>query len=219
MKANLFNEASETYDSVSEVQVLSSAYLARMLKDSLAQSDAKSILDLGCGVGNTSLELMKIYPNADYILCDVSPNMIDKARAKIKNARHIVADAEQYDFAEQYSLGVSNMAMQWFESIDVFLGKILKNCSYFAFSTLSDGSFHSLESTYPSIEELKSVCEKHGRLIKFDVQKYDLQFENSFALARYFRKLGAAFHSHGKSPSREEKTTANYEIFFAIVSR
>ncbi|MDR0968107.1 MAG: methyltransferase domain-containing protein [Holosporaceae bacterium] len=225
MKANLFNEAAETYDSVSDVQVLSAARLVEMIRGCLSSSDVESIVDIGCGTGNASLELMKYYSTAEYFLCDISPRMIEKAREKIArhcNVRYFVADAERRDFAERYSLGISNLAMQWFESIDAFLEKILKNCRYFAFSIPTDESFSSLDLSsaliYPPVEKIKRVCEKCGEPIEFSTKKFELQFENSFALARYFRKLGAAAHSSIKSPPRG-KTTLDYEIFFAIVRR
>jgi malonyl-ACP O-methyltransferase BioC len=220
MKSTLFDKAADTYDSVADAQVSSSAYLAEMLNDFLSSSDAKTIIDIGCGTGNTSLELMRIYPNARYTLCDASKNMINKAKNKIGVAHYIVADAEKYDFTEQYSLGVSNLAVQWFESIDDFLGKILANCRYFAFSTLTEGSLKGLSGlTYLSVEEIKKICSNRGKLIKCATKRYDLQFENSFALARYFRKLGATIRPLKKTLSCDEKIILTYNVFFGIVCR
>ncbi|MDR3151597.1 MAG: methyltransferase domain-containing protein, partial [Holosporaceae bacterium] len=129
-----FNEACKTYDSVADVHILSSAHLAGMLKE--LNLSPGSVLDIGCGTGNTSAELIKAYPNAYYTICDLSENMVRHALLKIPEARTIVGDAEKYNFMENYDLGISNLAMQWFESIDLFLEKILKNCHCFAFSTL-----------------------------------------------------------------------------------
>jgi malonyl-ACP O-methyltransferase BioC len=217
-----FDGAYKTYDSVSEVHVLSSAHLAGMLKDTVSP---QTILDVGCGTGNTSAELMKLYPDAGYTLCDLSENMISQALLKIKGARCIICDAENYDFTENYDLVVSNLAMQWFESIDAFLEKILKNCRCFAFSTLLDGSFSNCpnlldNSGYPPLEELKRICRKHGKLVKCETKRYDLSFETPFGLARYFKKLGAAYHSSKKniphSPNGQE-INLNYDLAFAIV--
>jgi malonyl-ACP O-methyltransferase BioC len=220
-----FNEACKTYDSVADVHILSSAYLVSMFQE--LNLFPRSILDVGCGTGNTSAELVKIYPNADYTLCDLSENMVKHALQKIIGARAIVTDAEKYNFTENYDLGISNLAIQWFESIDLFLEKILKNCRCFAFSTLLDKSFCDYKNliagyattNYPTAEELKYICQKYG-LIKYKTKRYDLIFENPFGLARYFRKLGVAQHSGEKNILRElegREINLNYDLVFAIL--
>ncbi|MDR1057543.1 MAG: methyltransferase domain-containing protein [Coxiellaceae bacterium] len=216
---SFFDKASETYDSVAEVQILSSAHLSSMIKNTLRNSTVNSILDIGCGTGNTSLEVMKIYPNADYTLCDVSEKMLHKAQVKL-NIYGICADAETYNFTKKYSLIISNLAMQWFESIDFFLRKNSKNCRYFAFSTLLNTSFRIFDKsaiTYPSLEKMKFLCKKHSKLLGCDIQRYELQFKNPFGLARYFRKLGAITYPSKKLLTHHHKIILNYDIFFGIV--
>ncbi|MDR2158095.1 MAG: methyltransferase domain-containing protein [Holosporaceae bacterium] len=225
-----FDAASQTYDSVSEVQILSSARLVDMLKDVRPSGHIQTILDVGSGTGNTAAEVMKIYPNAGYTLCDISENMLQKAKLRIKRANYIICDAEKYDFIEKYDLGISNLALQWFESIDRFLEKILKNCRFFAFSTLLDGSFREYDNfllqhgifhfNYPSADEIKRICEKRGKLTAWKIESYALQFENSFGLARYFKKLGTAPQSFPKNILpllNEHKINLNYEVFFTIL--
>jgi malonyl-CoA O-methyltransferase len=220
-----FGEACKTYDSVADVHVLSSAHLVNMFRE--LNLSPRNIIDLGCGTGNTSAELIKVYQNACYTLCDLSEPMIQRALLKIKGAKTIIGDAEKYDFMENYDLGISNLAMQWFESIDLFLEKILKNCRCFAFSTLLDKSFCNYKSllaeceatNYPTAEELKYICQKYG-LIKYETKRYNLTFENPFALARYFRKLGVAFRCGEKNVLREldgHKINLNYALAFVIL--
>jgi malonyl-ACP O-methyltransferase BioC len=225
-----FDAAARTYDSVSEVQILSSAYLVAMLKNLDRPSKMNKILDVGSGTGETSLELMKIYPEADYTLCDISENMIRNARLKIRNASFIVDDAEKHNFIEKYDLGISNLALQWFESLDLFLKKILKNCEYFAFSTLLDESFYDYKKLlrqhdisvpdFPSIDEIKHICVKHGSIIECEIKKYSLWFENPFGLARYFRKLGASAYRGERSIISSLQgcpINLDYCIFFGII--
>jgi hypothetical protein len=124
--------------------------------------------------------------------------------------------------------------MQWFQSIDVFLKKIMKNCRFFAFSTLFDENFSNyrnllqqydftdLVPSYPSVNALKSICEKHGKLIKYATKRYDLQFKTPFELVKYFRKLGAAIPQNKiniLSALQQHKSdiNLNYELFFSIL--
>jgi malonyl-ACP O-methyltransferase BioC len=230
-----FAGAAETYDSVAEVQALSSAHLCEMIKATMISAPPGEILDIGCGTGITSLEAMKIYPGAKYTLCDISDEMIRESEKKIKNAQFIVCDAEKYDFPGNRDLGISNLAVQWFESLDDFLGKILKHCRYFAFSTLTDGSFFDRKkklencgvfSEYPSSEELLNICRQHGFLRKYDTKRYNLQFETFRASCKYFKKLGATANFTGKNHENlfailrnKHAADLNYDVFFGIIER
>jgi malonyl-CoA O-methyltransferase len=219
-----FDKAAKTYDSVAQIHVLSSAYLISMLES--LDIRPQTILDIGCGTGNTSIELRKLYPYAEYTLCDVSKNMIDRAILKIPNAKRIVCDAEKYNFSD-YDLAASNLAMQWFESIDEFLSNIMKKCRYFAFSTLLDKNFSDYRelfderlSDYPSLQELKNIAEKHGKLLKCNTKRYDLSFETPFGAARYLRTLGAAPRSTSENITQKLSkcdVNLNYEIAFVIL--
>jgi malonyl-ACP O-methyltransferase BioC len=220
-----FDNAAKTYDSVAQIHVLSSAKLVDMLKNLYLHP--KTVLDIGCGTGNTSIELKKLYPYAEYTLCDMSENMIGRAAAKVQNAKYIVCDAEKYNFSEYYDLAISNLAMQWFESIDTFLGNMLKKCRYFVFSTLSDKNFSNYpelfekrQGNYPSLQDLKSIAEKHGKLLKCTEERYNLSFKTPFGAARYLRTLGAAPCSTSENiirKSDKREINLNYEIVFVIV--
>jgi malonyl-ACP O-methyltransferase BioC len=220
-----FDNAAKTYDSVAQVHVLSSAKWVSMFRS--FNLHPKTILDIGCGTGNTSIEFKRLYPYAEYTLCDMSENMINQAVLKIPNAKHIICDAEKYNFNEYYDLAISNLAMQWFESIDEFLGKILKKCRYFAFSTLLDKNFSDYRElfdewpcNYPSLQELKNIVEKHGKLLKCHTKRHDLSFETPFGVARYLRTLGAApcpSPQNIAQKSDKHSINLNYEIAFIVV--
>ncbi|MDR1334285.1 MAG: methyltransferase domain-containing protein [Holosporaceae bacterium] len=226
-----FSRAAETYDLAAEVQTLSSTHLCEMIE---VPFSPQKILDIGCGTGITSVEMMKKYPQAHYTLCDISEKMIDEAKRKIKkDAQFIVCDAEKYDFPEKYDLGISNLALQWFESPHDFIEKILGHCRFFAFSTLIEGSFcdwrknledcGTFSGAYPSSEDIIRACRRCGVLKRHEIKKYDLQFESMFESAKYFKKLGATANFTNKNGTlsalrrHNQNITLNYEVFFALL--
>jgi len=73
----------------------------------------KSILDVGCGPGNSSQALLQRWPNAALTGIDSSLNMIEKAKASYPQNTWIVADASKHIFNEKFDVVFSNATIQW----------------------------------------------------------------------------------------------------------
>ena len=73
----------------------------------------KSILDIGCGPGNSSQALLQRWPKAALTGIDTSPSMIEKAKASYPHNTWIVADASKHLFNEKYDIVFSNATIQW----------------------------------------------------------------------------------------------------------
>ena len=213
---NCFDDSAETYDSVADIQRLSSKKLVEMIDN----QNIFSVIDIGCGTGNTSLELYQKYPNADYSFCDISSNMLEITKKKFpKKCETMCADAENFMFPEKYDLAISNLSMQWFDDQIAFIKKMKNHCKTFAFSTLLNTSFERYANlfetppkfNYPSIAELNFIK-------NYQVQRYSLEFENFFAVARYFKKLGAHAKIKTRLKKNCEKIFLDYDIFFAVMN-
>jgi len=65
---------------------------ARLMMDLLAETaavltpDARKLLDIGCGAGNQTLNLLRVFPAADCTLLDISPAMLARARERVSAA-------------------------------------------------------------------------------------------------------------------------------------
>lgn len=221
---NCFDNAAKTYDSVAEIQTISSKHLT----DFATSKNISSILDIGCGTGNTALELFKKYPNAEFTLCDISPNMLRTASKKFpKEIKMICCDAESYQFDKYYDLAVSNFSMQWFSSIPKFVEKMKNSCGEFVFSTLVNTSFERYKNlfespptfAYPSAQQLLDEIPQPKI---FELTRYTLEFENFFAIARYFRKLGAYLKSDGQNSLPQNfdsgRIFLDYDVLFIKIS-
>ena len=71
------------------------------------------ICDLGCGTGNVTERLVEKYPEADLTCVDLSPAMMDMAKAKIKDKQiqWIQADFYDYRFDGEFDLITSSLAL------------------------------------------------------------------------------------------------------------
>lgn len=225
---NNFNKAANCYDNSAKIQLESSIHLAKICSSNI-KIQPKTIIDIGCGTGSTTLEFLKFYKDADCTICDIAENMINVAIKKTNPKSSIICDAETYDFQDYYDLGVSNLTLQWFENIDLFINKIMKRCKYFAFSILTENSLLDYANlfdvsptfNYPSIDKLKSLF----GLKYHDFKVYDIYFDNAFFAAKHFKDIGANTPSNQDSSrvisrllKHNQKIKLNYNVFFAIIS-
>ncbi len=65
---------------------------ARQMMDLLAETasalvpETRTILDIGCGAGNQTLNLLRVFPEADCTLLDISPAMLERAKERVGSA-------------------------------------------------------------------------------------------------------------------------------------
>lgn len=110
--ANTFGQRCETYDTYATVQ----KNIARTLTGFLPDLSAPRILEIGCGTGFLTRHLFEKYPQGEFDITDVSPDMVSFCRGHLqhKNARFFTADAnDDGHFTNAYDVIVSAMALQW----------------------------------------------------------------------------------------------------------
>src|SRR5262245_36360952 len=81
----------------------------------LAEDGVNSIVDLGCGPGNSTRILAQRWPNARITGIDSSASMIEVARQEQPQYRWIVADIVEWASKEPelFDIVFSNAALQW----------------------------------------------------------------------------------------------------------
>ncbi len=99
----LFDRWSRSYD---RAGLQSSTYrpIHRALLRRSAGTDPETILDLGCGTGQLTLQLCESFPRATIIGADLSPGMLHKAADRLSGtdagtARLVLADAQRLPIA------------------------------------------------------------------------------------------------------------------------
>jgi len=101
--------------------------------DRLALKPATSIVDIGCGFGDTTIELGKrIGPSGRAVGVDAAPRFIDQARSEAKaaradNVRFEVADIEKSVPGGPYDLAYSRMGTMFFASPVIAMRHVRKS--------------------------------------------------------------------------------------------
>lgn len=136
----------------------------------------KTIVDIGCGPGNSTEVLRKVFPEAEILGIDSSPGMIDRAKAKHGDLNFSLCSAADLDGA--YDLLFSNACLQWIpnhrELIPQLMGK------------LTDGGVLALQMPMNHEEPLYQIIRAVAAESKWDFQKVYFETNDTLAPEEYF---------------------------------
>lgn len=93
------------------------------LNSKINSVEPKTIIDVGCGAGNSTQVLVNRWPKAKITGLDSSPAMIQKAKNDYPNQEWIVADALSYESESKYDIAFSNAVIQWMPNHENLLKK------------------------------------------------------------------------------------------------
>ncbi|MDG6095421.1 dethiobiotin synthase [Acetobacter sp. AN02] len=131
------------YDRAASLQ----ACVARNLAAQLERSGIKPlrILEFGCGTGLLTQHLRRLWPQADILATDISPEMLERARNRLRDSvRYAVMDAQQPSAEGPFDLICGSLALQWCpDRAQVLhaLRALLSPGGTLAVTTLAEGCF------------------------------------------------------------------------------
>ena len=159
-----FSRAADSYDSYAKVQADVARRLTAIVPTAQEKPGCKTVLEIGCGTGNFTALLADRFPKAKIVALDFSPEMIAKARQKMKTAAIEFVCAEGEQFLEEaeagsFDLVASNGALQWFSNIDKTLADIARILSPHGIFLCSIFGPESLRELGQGLEFIQAVPE------------------------------------------------------------
>ncbi len=97
----------------------------RDLLAALPPIDAHSLIDLGCGPGNSTEVLAARYPKAEVSGIDSSSDMITAARRRLPRANFAVEDLQHWRSAGPYEVILANAVLQWVSHHEALLPALI----------------------------------------------------------------------------------------------
>jgi trans-aconitate 2-methyltransferase len=98
----------------------------RDLLAALPAIDARSVIDLGCGPGNSTEVLAARYPQAKISAIDSSGDMIEAARRRLPSISFSVADLQVWEDAGPFDVILANAVLQWVDHHESLLPKLVE---------------------------------------------------------------------------------------------
>lgn len=234
-----FDNASRSYEQAASVQKECAIILTRLLLDNFDNFDPKNIFDIGTGTGYLPEILLPRYPEASYILNDISPNMLEVAKEKFagrENFSYIGADVEESAISK-YCLIISNFSLQWIYNFEKLIKNLFSKSKILAFTCLLDNSFNEWDKRlqayglsgvikkYPTKDYMLNFLQKlEPYKLYTETQNFSLTFKCPIDLMRYLKKIGAGTPAAAPDLIKfrrfvekdREHCVLNYEVMFIL---
>ena len=218
-----FGNSSHTYDSVAELQ----RNVGRdFLRSFLPEKLNGVVVDLGCGTGFLTQELVRHCENVDLIALDLAFSMLQTTRGKLGDSVKVVCtDAEKLPFLnEKINTIFSNLALQWCQPIDEALRelhRVLKSDGELIFSTFGSETLWELKTAWKTVDdfdhvnefytapELQNALEKAGFVdVEIKNQHYISRYDSVLDLMRELKHIGA----HNVNSQRRKNLTSQKSL-------
>lgn len=228
-----FGEASGTYESASRLQRHMGGVMLERLGRRRAGGDEPDILDLGCGTGWFTRQLLQAYPKAHVTGIDLSPGMISHARLNSPAAIDwLVADAGCVPLPDNsVDIVFSNLMIQWCDHPLPILAecrRLLRPGGMLVCSTLLDGTLNELEQAWAKADPGRRHVNRFEAASTIKRTVYEalpggevetgtvtLDYPSPLALTRELKSLGAGYKGQDRrrtvtAPGRVRAMCANY---------
>jgi malonyl-CoA O-methyltransferase len=211
----VFGNSARTYDRSAVVQRQAAQLLARRLADLAVHLPEGPVLELACGTGIFSAELVLLCANRELTISDLSPDMVTACRARLNaQAAFTVLDAESLwqSPPKKYALIACAFGAQWFENLGSAFDNIVEALlpgGYFLFSLPTDASFPEWKDVcarfgteftgnkLPTAGAISNYCVRNGYSSDLHATQICVSYDSSLAFFQSLRDLGATVRVRG----------------------
>ncbi len=196
-----FSRAAASYNSEARVQLKVAKKLTSFIKEYCKLTNPR-VLEIGCGTGLLSRELVASINPTELILNDLCPEMESHLSQLLSqnNVSFKAEDAETAEFQGGMNLIASSSSLQWIEDFSAFSNKAfstLSNDGYFAFASFSNENLKEIYSLttnklpYKSLEEIRTIIAQKFDILHYQSESYTLEFDNPVQCLRHIKLTGA----------------------------
>ncbi len=220
-----FTRASSVYHSKAELQKESAARLAASIEPCKYSIPAGKVLEMGAGTGFLTRHLIRLFPEREIIVSDLSDAMIRQCKTNIKESDNItfrVLDAETGEIKkDRYAVIAGNFVAQWFRDPSGALSRFCEALvpgGYLLMSFPGSGSFPEWKTNclklglpftanpLPDIEEIINRISRGPFQVNCHEDFQTEVYGSSIQFFRHLKEIGVSTSVIGKSLSRSDFT-------------
>lgn len=188
------------------------------------------ILEVGCGTGFLTRQMIKAFPNHEFVITDASKEMVGFAKQQIGETSTRKFKTLNVDLLKEpvpmYSCIVSNFAAQWFSDTAIGLEKLahmllpggLLLVAFPGNNSFKEWYQHCLAlgipytaNPLPDVEELVIKLSLGPFQIDYYENNLHQKFEQSIDFFKHIKEIGAGYSFSGKSlTAKQIKLLTNY---------
>jgi len=178
----------------------------------LEPSNKPSILEIGCGTGQATVDFVKL-PHANYMAIDIGADLINLARQKFLgiNLDFIVTEFENLDEARQFDCIFSATAYHWIKQPDgnqKVRRLLAKNGIFAVFRNIhtnqDQGFFSQVQAVYQQFPQLQTYSPPALQLIdrsSFSIlHRSEFLWTETYTVAQYLSLL-STYSDHSALPA------------------
>lgn len=199
--------------------------VAEKLAGLIPDQPFKNILEIGCGTGFLTRQLLQKYPMANFTVTDLSKSMLDFCQQQTLEtckqqqiaAKFAVNDISNTCPQGQFDLIISSLAFQWIRDLEAIVKQLKSSLlpgGMLIFSTLSQGTFASIKQIFaaqqiafpgPELLTKDEIKQIFGHFGKVQVSEEELteNFDSILMFLRHIQGTGAG-NASGKLLSAKD---------------
>jgi malonyl-CoA O-methyltransferase len=202
-----FSAAAETYHVLSIPQAVVAERLAQLIPN---EADGSRILEIGCGTGLLTTQILKRFPDAHVDAIDLSAIMIAQARARFASnprIRWFAIDMTAFKPRHTYPLVVSSSSLHWLADLQGgvrHISDLVEPGGHMVFSVMLKGTLGELHALRKQIaphkpplrgmpradEVMTAVAGTGFRILDSSVEDYKASYRSADAFLRTLHDQG-----------------------------
>jgi malonyl-ACP O-methyltransferase BioC len=222
-----FGKSITTYDDSAYAQKEIAGKLAAMAS-ALYPRIPHTILEIGCGTGLLTKNILPLFGDAHYYLNDINEKveMLMSELFPANNFTFIGGDAQAVDFPCGIDLLVSSSTIQWFDNLTVFAQKAHQSLSrggYMFLSTFGKNNLKEIRKLtgtgleYSSLKALRVLFSRGFEILHLSDEEIPVSFDSSTEILSHFRRTGVNANCSGimRTQSGLRSFCNNYDKMFS----
>lgn len=211
-----------TYDENAIIQKQVAENLAEFISKKIEYKNIKKVLELGCGTGLFTREILKKIKIEEMDLNDLFDTK--NYFLDIKYRDFICKDMEKIDF-KKYDIIISSSSFQWINDLEKLIRNISKSSQQLAFSIYIEGNLIEIYEhfkvglNYKTNIEVIDILKKYFKNIDYFTEEKILNFNNPMLALKHLKTTGVTLKNKTSileiKSYKSKKLTYKISYFFA----